>query len=125
QAPAPGAMGYMMSKQGHLSDVDGHWHPHLMLFEPHTPLSSFGGNPAGLPVVRVAGRFGGRHGPVCSREQMVRRNIGVHGDALALRPFEPEPPDQGKVLRAWQASRPSLLRGCAVSLRRAVLSVRR
>src|SRR5277367_7015276 len=36
QAPAPGAMGYMLSKQGHLSDVEGHWHPHLMFFQLHT-----------------------------------------------------------------------------------------
>src|ERR1700722_1947741 len=50
QAPAPGAMGYMMSKQGHLSDVDGHWHPHLMLFEPHTALSAFGANLPGSPL---------------------------------------------------------------------------
>jgi hypothetical protein len=28
----PGAMGYMLSKQGYLSDRDGRWHPHLMFF---------------------------------------------------------------------------------------------
>jgi hypothetical protein len=27
-----GAMCYMLSKQGYLSDRDGHWHPHLMSF---------------------------------------------------------------------------------------------
>jgi hypothetical protein len=27
-----GAMCYMLSKQGYLSDRDGHWHPHLMFF---------------------------------------------------------------------------------------------
>jgi hypothetical protein len=27
-----GAMCFMMSKGGHLSDRDGHWHPHLMFF---------------------------------------------------------------------------------------------
>ena len=27
-----GAMCYMMSRQGHLSDRDGHWHPHVMFF---------------------------------------------------------------------------------------------
>jgi hypothetical protein len=27
-----GAMCYMLSKQGHLSDRYGHWHPHLMFF---------------------------------------------------------------------------------------------
>ena len=49
QAPAPGAMGYMMSKDGHLSDVDGHWHPHLMFFEPHTAVSAWGANLPGSP----------------------------------------------------------------------------
>ena len=28
----PGAMCYMLSKQGYLSDRDPHWHPHLMFF---------------------------------------------------------------------------------------------
>lgn len=50
QVPAPGAMGYMLSKQGHLSDVDGHWHPHLMFFQPHTALSAFGANLPGSPL---------------------------------------------------------------------------
>jgi len=31
-----GAMCYMMSKEGYLSDNDGHWHPHLMFFVPLT-----------------------------------------------------------------------------------------
>jgi len=51
QAPAPGAMGYMMSKDGHLSDVDGHWHPHLMFFEPHTAVSAWGANLPGSPLL--------------------------------------------------------------------------
>jgi hypothetical protein len=51
QAPAPGAMGYMMSKQGHLSDVEGHWHPHLMFFLSHTALSAWGANLPGSPVM--------------------------------------------------------------------------
>jgi hypothetical protein len=50
QPPAPGALGYMMSKEGHLSDVDGHWHPHLMFFQPHAPLSAWGANLPGSPV---------------------------------------------------------------------------
>jgi hypothetical protein len=34
QVPArePGGMAFMMSKQGHLSDRDGHWFPHLMFY---------------------------------------------------------------------------------------------
>ena len=35
-APEPGAMSFMMSKQGYLGDDAGHWHPHLMFFlAPH------------------------------------------------------------------------------------------
>ena len=56
QAPAPGSMGYMMSKQGHLNDAVGHWHSHLMLFQPHTALSAWG---AGLPGSPVIGQEGG------------------------------------------------------------------
>jgi len=50
RAPAPGAMGYMMSKQQHLVD-GGHWHPHLMFFQPHTALSAWGANLPGSPVM--------------------------------------------------------------------------
>jgi hypothetical protein len=50
QAPASGSMGYMMSKQGHLSDRDGHWHPHVMFFLPHSALSVSGANLPGSPV---------------------------------------------------------------------------
>jgi hypothetical protein len=38
----PGAMCYMMSKQSHLSDRDGRWHPHLMFFVAPDPI--FGDN---------------------------------------------------------------------------------
>ncbi len=55
KAPAPGAMGFMMSKQQHLSDADGHWHPHLMIFEPHTPVAAWGANLPGSPVVGSEG----------------------------------------------------------------------
>jgi hypothetical protein len=56
QAPAPGSMSYMMSKQGHLSDADGHWHPHLMFFAPaHTAPSTWGANLSGSPVVYADG----------------------------------------------------------------------
>jgi hypothetical protein len=55
QAPAPGSMGYMMSKQGHLNDAAGHWHPHLMFFQPHTPASDWGANLAGSPVLGQEG----------------------------------------------------------------------
>src|ERR1700759_1086275 len=52
--PAAGAMCYMMSKQGHLSDSDGHWHPHLMFFVTNEP-ASWGANLAGSPVIAARG----------------------------------------------------------------------
>jgi hypothetical protein len=55
QAPAPGSMGYMMSKQGHLSDAVGHWHPHLMFFQPHITVSDWGANLPGSPVLGQEG----------------------------------------------------------------------
>jgi len=47
-----GAMCYMLSKQGYLSDRDGHWHPHLMFFVPLTDPAAWG---AGLPDSPVLG----------------------------------------------------------------------
>jgi hypothetical protein len=55
QAPARGAMGYMMSKQGYLSDSDGHWHPHLMFFQAHASPDAWGANLPGSPVLGVEG----------------------------------------------------------------------
>lgn len=51
-AQESGAMCYMMSKQGYLSDRDGHWHPHLMFFLPPMDPASWG---AGLPDTPVVG----------------------------------------------------------------------
>ena len=47
----PGAMCYMLSKQGYLNDSDGHWHPHLMFFVPLTEPASWGTGLPGSPVV--------------------------------------------------------------------------
>jgi hypothetical protein len=47
----PGAMCYMLSKQGYLSDEDGHWHPHLMFFMPATEPAAWGAGAAGSPVL--------------------------------------------------------------------------
>jgi hypothetical protein len=55
RAPAQGSMGYMMSKQGHLSDAVGHWHPHLMFFQPHVAVSDWGANLPGSPVLGQEG----------------------------------------------------------------------
>jgi hypothetical protein len=48
--PEPGAMCYMMSKQGYLSDRDGHWHPHLMFFTPLTDAGAWGADLPGSPI---------------------------------------------------------------------------
>jgi hypothetical protein len=50
-AMEPGAMCYMLSKQGYLNDRAGHWHPHLMFFVPLTELSIWGAGPADSPVL--------------------------------------------------------------------------
>jgi hypothetical protein len=50
-APEPGAMSFMMSKQGYLSDADGHWHPHLMFFVAHTDAAAWGANMRGSPII--------------------------------------------------------------------------
>ena len=42
--PETASMCYMLSKQGHLNDHDGHWHPHLMFFLPPTEPASWGAN---------------------------------------------------------------------------------
>lgn len=49
--PEAGAMCYMMSKQGYLSERDGRWHPHLMFFAPVTDPALWGANAEGSPVI--------------------------------------------------------------------------
>lgn len=51
--PESGAMCYMMSKGGYLSDTGGHWHPHLMFFLPHVAggAAAWGASLAGSPVM--------------------------------------------------------------------------
>jgi hypothetical protein len=50
-ALGPGAMCYMLSKQGSLNDQGGNWHPHLMFFVPGTEPEAWGAGLAGSPVV--------------------------------------------------------------------------
>ena len=54
-APEPGAMSYMMSKQGNLSDEGGHWHPHVMFWLYRTDMATWGANLPGSPVIAVTG----------------------------------------------------------------------
>jgi hypothetical protein len=49
--PDAGAMSYMMSKQTHLHDADGHWHPHLMFYLANTEAAAWGANLDGSPVL--------------------------------------------------------------------------
>ena len=51
RSPKPGAMSFMMSKDGYLSDADDHWHPHLMFYVPKVAGASWGANLTGSPVV--------------------------------------------------------------------------
>lgn len=48
-----GAMCYMMSKQGYLSDRDKRWQPHLMFFVPDTEPAAWGAGLPGSPVFGV------------------------------------------------------------------------
>jgi len=50
-AMEPGAMCYMLSKQGYLSDRDGHWHPHLMFFYSQTDPAKWGAGLDGSPIL--------------------------------------------------------------------------
>ena len=46
----PGAMSYMMSKQGRLNDRAGHWVPHLMFYVSVTDNMTWGADLDGFPV---------------------------------------------------------------------------
>ena len=47
----PGAMCYMLSKQGYLGDGNGHWHPHVMFFVPISDAQTWGANLKGSPIL--------------------------------------------------------------------------
>ncbi len=46
-----GAICYMLSKGGYLSDDGGHWHPHVMFFVPLTDEKSWGAGMPGSPIL--------------------------------------------------------------------------
>ncbi len=60
-AVEPGAMCYMLSKQGYLNERDGHWRPHLMFFVPLTEPASWGAGLPGSPVVAAFTDTAERH----------------------------------------------------------------
>ena len=57
-SPEPGAMCYMLSRQGYLSDTDGQWRPHLMFFAPLTDPAAWGAGLPGSPVIAFPGTEG-------------------------------------------------------------------
>ena len=48
--PESGAMSFMMSKQGYLGDLAGHWHSHLMVYLTPADGAEWGANLHGSPV---------------------------------------------------------------------------
>src|SRR5215470_4215839 len=59
----PGAMIYMLSKQGHLNDRAGHWVPHLMFYVPLKDAKNWGAGAPDSPIL-VAPRFNGAPEPL-------------------------------------------------------------
>lgn len=49
-APEAGAMCLMLSKEGHVNDEAGHWHPHVMFWGPPGPGSDWGADVTGSPI---------------------------------------------------------------------------
>jgi hypothetical protein len=50
-SPKPGAMSFMMSKDGYLADAGGPWHSHVMFHVPKVAGASWGANLPGSPVI--------------------------------------------------------------------------
>jgi hypothetical protein len=50
-AMEPGAMSYMLSKDGYLGDGNGHWHPHLMFFFSQADPAAWGADLPGSPII--------------------------------------------------------------------------
>ena len=59
----PGAMIYMLSKQGHINDRAGHWLPHLMLYVPLGEAKNWGAGAPDSPII-VAPRLNGAPEPM-------------------------------------------------------------
>lgn len=49
-----GAMSYMLSKQGYLSDSDGHWRPHVMFFVSDADAAAWGANLEGSAIFAIS-----------------------------------------------------------------------
>ena len=59
----PGAMIYMLSKQGRINDSAGHWHPHLMFYVPLKDAKTWGAGEPGSPIL-VNTHYNGAPEPV-------------------------------------------------------------
>ena len=78
--PEPGAMCYMMSKEGYLNDSVGHWFPHLMFY---TPLKvDWGADLPGSPVI-LAPPYRGAPEPL----NMFLILVGTWSDGTAAPPM--------------------------------------
>lgn len=62
-AVEPGAMAYMLSRQGRLNDSAGHWHPHLMFYVPLKDAATWGGGADDNPLL-LNPHFNGAPEPV-------------------------------------------------------------
>jgi hypothetical protein len=86
--PEAGAMSYMMSKQGHLNDTDGHWHPHVMFYLANTEAAAWGANLAGSPIISDSSTIFAQEGspepvitffvPVTIWSDGTRENMATH-----------------------------------------------
>jgi hypothetical protein len=77
----PGAMCYMMSRQGYLNDSAGHWLPHLMFYITLTDPKVWGADLPGSPVM-LNPQFGGAPEPIT--EFMIP--VGHWSDGTAASP---------------------------------------
>ncbi len=82
QAPGPGAMCYMLSKQQYLGDSGGHWHPHLMFFMPLTESSAWGADLPGSPIFGAEDKLNRTDRVPDSGRQVVGWDGGHEGRAL-------------------------------------------
>jgi len=80
--PAPGAMSYMMSKGGYLSDGGGHWYPHLMFSVRTTSEMTWGANLDGSPVV-----YNDQYQDMPERESIFMIPVGHWSDGTPAPPM--------------------------------------
>ena len=76
----PGAMAYMMSRDGYLNDDAGHWRPHLMILVPPTDSTVWGAGVPGSPVML--------HQDAAERLTVFFIPVGRWSDGTAAPPME-------------------------------------